>query len=198
MKFVCRPRVALLFPTLLCACSLAGAQENRQQPTQTIRVSVDRVNVGVIGTNHGGHFVEGLLRGDFRVFDNGIEQPLTGFAAIEEPAQVLLLIEAGPAVYLLESGHLQAAHALLDGLSAGDRIAMVKYAEAPQAILDFTAEKQAAAASFGQLRSEIDRKSTRLNSSHSQISYAVFCLKKKNPNNNVIATNVTATVDNDD
>src|SRR2546430_8946192 len=26
----------------------------------------------------------------------------------------------------------------------------------------------------------IDRKSTRLNSSHSQISYAVFCLKKKN------------------
>src|SRR6266478_7692508 len=27
---------------------------------------------------------------------------------------------------------------------------------------------------------EIDRKSTRLNSSHSQISYGVFCLKKKN------------------
>src|SRR2546430_10292766 len=26
-----------------------------------------------------------------------------------------------------------------------------------------------------------DRKSTRLNSSHSQISYAVFCLKKKKP-----------------
>src|SRR5256886_9832291 len=26
---------------------------------------------------------------------------------------------------------------------------------------------------------ETDRKSTRLNSSHSQISYAVFCLKKK-------------------
>src|SRR2546430_7537445 len=33
-----------------------------------------------------------------------------------------------------------------------------------------------------------DRKSTRLNSSHSQISYAVFCLKKKknhNPRNNI-------------
>src|SRR2546422_5769019 len=27
---------------------------------------------------------------------------------------------------------------------------------------------------------EIDRKSTRLNSSHGYISYAVFCLKKKN------------------
>src|SRR5688572_31761193 len=30
---------------------------------------------------------------------------------------------------------------------------------------------------------EPDRKSTRLNSSHSQISYAVFCLKKKNKKN---------------
>src|SRR2546427_9454041 len=29
------------------------------------------------------------------------------------------------------------------------------------------------------IRDQEDRKSTRLNSSHSQISYAVFCLKKK-------------------
>src|SRR5206468_4805105 len=30
-----------------------------------------------------------------------------------------------------------------------------------------------------------DRKSTRLNSSHDQISYAVFCLKKKKQNNSI-------------
>src|SRR3712207_7854812 len=30
-----------------------------------------------------------------------------------------------------------------------------------------------------------DRKSTRLNSSHANISYAVFCLKKKNNSSNV-------------
>src|SRR5688572_32247400 len=34
----------------------------------------------------------------------------------------------------------------------------------------------------------IDRKSTRLNSSHSQISYAVFCLKKKNEKNKTTIT----------
>src|SRR2546427_11328134 len=33
-----------------------------------------------------------------------------------------------------------------------------------------------------QSRRRRDRKSTRLNSSHSQISYAVFCLKKKKKN----------------
>src|SRR2546430_6673056 len=37
-----------------------------------------------------------------------------------------------------------------------------------------------------------DRKSTRLNSSHSQISYAVFCLKKKNNDskNTIVAQQV--------
>src|SRR2546430_3430223 len=34
------------------------------------------------------------------------------------------------------------------------------------------------------LDGRVDRKSTRLNSSHSQISYAVFCLKKKKQNHN--------------
>src|SRR2546427_3567319 len=33
-----------------------------------------------------------------------------------------------------------------------------------------------------------DRKSTRLNSSHSQISYAVFCLKKKKNKNQRVST----------
>src|SRR2546430_3568495 len=41
----------------------------------------------------------------------------------------------------------------------------------------------------------LDRKSTRLNSSHSQISYAVFCLKKKKivnyiPNNDICTTSM--------
>src|SRR2546430_12592858 len=32
---------------------------------------------------------------------------------------------------------------------------------------------------YNEFTRDLDRKSTRLNSSHSQISYAVFCLKKK-------------------
>src|SRR2546430_12417480 len=38
----------------------------------------------------------------------------------------------------------------------------------------------------------IDRKSTRLNSSHSQISYAVFCLKKKSDMNTPPTTDFIA------
>src|SRR2546430_10304859 len=38
-----------------------------------------------------------------------------------------------------------------------------------------------------------DRKSTRLNSSHSQISYAVFCLKKKKHTRHITAVSIHMT-----
>src|SRR2546430_12014585 len=41
--------------------------------------------------------------------------------------------------------------------------------------------------------SDADRKSTRLNSSHSQISYAVFCLKKKKTNTQPTVTHARHT-----
>src|SRR2546430_12973081 len=42
------------------------------------------------------------------------------------------------------------------------------------------AEPEASPGEWKFISDKEDRKSTRLNSSHSQISYAVFCLKKKN------------------
>src|SRR2546430_5627536 len=49
-------------------------------------------------------------------------------------------------------------------------------------------EATARVRSFGSQKAVMrDRKSTRLNSSHSQISYAVFCLKKKKKTNLQIA-----------
>jgi len=135
---------ALLGTFVLCVCSFTEAQDNQQQPNQTIRVNVDRVNVGVIVTDHSGQFVEGLRREDFRVFDNGIEQPLTGFAAIEEAAQVLFLIEAGPAVHLLGKNHVRASNTLLSNLSPNDRVAIASYSRSPELLLDFTPDKPTA------------------------------------------------------
>src|SRR2546430_3602648 len=49
---------------------------------------------------------------------------------------------------------------------------------------DTFVEESNLSSNVSQLRKALgeDRKSTRLNSSHSQISYAVFCLKKKKQN----------------
>ncbi|HXJ04573.1 MAG TPA: VWA domain-containing protein [Candidatus Acidoferrum sp.] len=126
-----------------------------QQTAQTspdIHVSVDRVNVGVVVTDSRGQFVGGLSRKDFHIFDDGAEQPITDFLSVDGPAQVLILIEAGPAVYLLQGAHLQAVHALLAGLAPSDRVAIARYNEAAEPILNFTPDKLVAAGALDQLQ----------------------------------------------
>jgi Ca-activated chloride channel homolog len=129
----------LLF--LLFVESLSQAQE---QQTPPIRVNVNRVNVGVTVTDSEGHFVEGLRREDFQILDNDVEQPITDFLSVEEPAQLLLLIESGPAVLFLSTNHLLAADALLASLAPTDRVALATYSKTPQLLVDFTANKTAA------------------------------------------------------
>jgi Ca-activated chloride channel homolog len=167
-----------LIGILLIAAAHAPATRGQQQspasttealPQEPIRVTVERVNVGVLVTDTSGKFVETLRREDFHVFDNGIEQPLTDFLAMEEPAQALLLIEAGPAVYLLEGGHLQAARAFLDGLARDDRVAVIKYDNAPQGLIDFTADKPAVAATFDDLSFNLGFGSLNLSTSLSKV-----------------------------
>ena len=144
------------YAVALVACGFllvpaALSQEPGQKPAD-IRVHVDRVNVGTVVTNSRGEFVGGLHREDFHLFDNGVEQPITDFLNVDEPAQILLLIEAGPAVYLLQGSHLQAVHALLDGLSPSDQLAIARYNEGAEPILNFTSDKTVAAGSLEQLR----------------------------------------------
>jgi Ca-activated chloride channel homolog len=157
MRFRESPRVAwlsvLYLPfVVLFPPPLMRAQEPVATPAGPIRVSVDRVNVGVVVTDARGNFVGGLHREDFHILDDGAEQPVTDFADISEPTQVLLLVEAGPAVYFLEAGHVRAAYALLEGLSSGDRVAVVKYDSRPQGVLDFTTDKQAAESALNNVR----------------------------------------------
>src|SRR5260221_10967797 len=52
------------------------------------------------------------------------------------------------------------------------------------------AHQDEVAVSQAQQALHVDRKSTRLNSSHTVISYAVFCLKKKKKNRTVINEDV--------
>jgi len=100
-----------------------------------------KVDVSVLDKH--GDFVSGLMLKDFQVTDNGAPQPIVYFRPVEAPAQVLVLIETSPAVYLIHNQHLVAAYALLDGLAADDEVAVVTYDQSPRAVMGFTADKSA-------------------------------------------------------
>lgn len=133
----------------LLAAWCAVEAHAQDPPAETIRREVARVNVGAIVTDSQGRLVEGLGPADFRVFDNHAEREITGFLSMDEPAQVALLIESGPAVLALGKNHLEAAGILLDSLAPADRVALLSYSKGPQMLLDFTADRAAARAALG-------------------------------------------------
>ncbi|MGD0404485.1 MAG: VWA domain-containing protein [Candidatus Acidiferrales bacterium] len=127
--------------------------EQRLSPADPIRVGVYRVDVGVTVTDALGHFMKGLHRGDFRVFDDGAEQPVTEFIPIEDPAQLVFMVECGPAAYFRGDSQLHAAETLLNSISPNDRVAVVGYSQTPQLILDFTTDKRRAQSALHDLTS---------------------------------------------
>jgi Ca-activated chloride channel family protein len=164
MRFAQRILLTILFH--VCASRHAVSQKPVvTEPAQTIRVDVQRVNVGVIVTDAKGHFIRGLKREDFRVFDNNIEQPITEFATVDEPAQILLLVEAGPAVYFLQDAHIFAADAMLQGLASSDQVAIARYDFAPAPILPFTTSKAVAQAALSGIRFNLGFSQLNLSSS---------------------------------
>src|SRR5690606_40941627 len=69
-----------------------------------------------------------------------------------------------------------------DTLSSSDQRRAVRFYSDPHLAQDVRQSSRDADKRFWKSYSDYgDRKSTRLNSSHVKISYAVFCLKKKNP-----------------
>jgi Ca-activated chloride channel family protein len=163
-----RPRVSalpgFLIATVFLSCFAlceTRARESTQQAQPAIRSTAELVKVDVSVADKHGNFASGLEQSNFRILDNGVERPIAFFAPVEAPAQVLVVVETSPAVYLIHNQHLFAAYELLAGLGADDQVALITYDQSPHAILAFTPDKSSLNAALGQIQYTLG--STQLN-----------------------------------
>jgi len=127
---------------LFLAISSSGAQDSALPNQSPLRATTELVKIDTSVVDKTGNFVNGLTRESFRVLDNNEERPVSAFVSTDTPAQMLVMIETSPAVYLVQNEHLVAAYSLLDGLSPDDRVALVTYDQVPRKVLDFTQDKR--------------------------------------------------------
>ena len=146
----------LAFAFILCiGCFKAPAspaQEPGQESQPALRATTELVKIDVTVQDKHGNFLEGLVQNNFRVSEDNNAQRIAFFAPAEAPAQVLVMVETSPAVYLIHEQHLSAVTALLDGLAADDQVALVAYDRGPRPILGFTQEKAGLAAALPQIQ----------------------------------------------
>ena len=145
-----------LFVVAVLACGASApesrAQESDANAAKPLVASTEIVKVDTSIVDNHGNFVGGLAQSNFRILDNGTPQPIAFFIPVDAPAQVLVMMETSPAVYLIHNQHLVAAYALFDGLAADDQVALVAYDQAPREILKFTTDKSALLAALGGLQ----------------------------------------------
>jgi VWFA-related protein len=147
-------RKTKLHALLLCCLGVAGLGSAQEplRPGNAIRINVNRVNVGVTVTSSSGSFVKGLEAKDFQIFDNDAEQPVTEFMSMEDPNQVLVLVETGPAAYAVAKNELDGLDTLMDALSPQDRIGVATYAQGPQMLKAFSADRESAKDAIRKIR----------------------------------------------
>ncbi len=138
----------------LCCAGLVFSPVSRAQdtpPAAQIKSQVEIVGVNASVTDARGNFVTGLQKENFRILDDGTERPVNFFDPVEAPAQVFVLVETSPAVYLIHTQHLIAVASLFDGLAESDQFALASYSQSIRLILPITSDKALLAGAFNHL-----------------------------------------------
>ena len=142
-----RRRCRLKFLTVLALVSFSAqgvlAQQGQTVPAtqHPLEAKTELVKLDVTVLDKQGDFVDGLEQKSFRILDAGVERPVTFFAPVTAPADVVILLETSPAVYLFQDAHIAAAYSLLGGLAADDEVALVTYSDVPQSVVPFTTNR---------------------------------------------------------
>ena len=139
-----------VFLVCLFPSGLGAAQHLVPPQMPPLRSATELVKLDVSVLDQSGKFAAGLTAHDFRVLDDGIEQPVAFFSPVQSPAQILVMLETSPAVYLIRNEHIAGAYALLEGLAPDDQVALATYDAAPHGILGFTEDKAALQAALSQ------------------------------------------------
>jgi Ca-activated chloride channel family protein len=147
-------RVALVLAVLTVAgqpAALAQTAESTPptavQPTSpgrgTFKSSVELVALSVTVTDQGQKYVAGLLENDFAVFEDGVKQDVSFFAAGEIPIDLMLLLDTSASMIDKMPIAQEAALGVLRKLRDGDRAAIVGFNEGVKVLQGLTGDRSA-------------------------------------------------------
>jgi len=109
----------------------------------SLRVDVPEVTVDVgVLLEKTGQFVPSLKPGNFRVYENGVEQKVVGFKRVEAPITALLLCEFASTNYNFIYDMRNAAWSFAQQLRPQDYVAMMTFDMRTQIVTDFTQDKR--------------------------------------------------------
>ena len=122
--------------------------DKTKQPAESVpsfKSDVINVTVDVAVLDNKGHFIPGIPRGNFRILEDNVPQPVTGFNLGEAPMTVAMVIEFSNKFqsYYSQTWYqtLMASWGFLQTLKPEDYVAIVAYDMRSEILCDFTNDK---------------------------------------------------------
>jgi len=120
----------------------AGRAGDRDAQTvdddEVVRVETSEVLLPVTVRDASGRLVSDLTREDFRVYEDGREQPLSGLALRQVPVDVALLVDSSSSVAANFEDFRRAADEFAGRIAPEDRFSLVKFDDRVELLLDWT------------------------------------------------------------
>jgi Ca-activated chloride channel family protein len=122
----------------------------------TFKADIDLVTVDVAVLDNKGHFIPGIPKGNFRILEDNVPQPVKSYATGEAPMTVCMVIEFSNRFqqYWSEAWYqtLTASYGFLETLKKDDYVAVVAYDMRSEILSDFSADKRKAQEAMQRLR----------------------------------------------
>lgn len=133
--------VCLLLAGLATIQARQTPGQQKPNPSQSIQVEVDMVSLPVVVTTRDGRRVTNLTRSDFQVFEDGLQQNITGFGTTDEPVDVLLAIDTSGSVEQKLGRIQKAAITFVNELHPDDEVAVMSFAHDVELLEDFSIDR---------------------------------------------------------
>ncbi len=100
------------------------------------------VMVDAVVRDRNGRPIDNLQREDFRVFEDGTEQPITSFSQDKLPLAVALVVDRSGSIGFVMRQLRRAAYQTLSQLKPDDQVALFAFADQALRLEDLTTDRQ--------------------------------------------------------
>ena len=106
-----------------------------------IRVNTTLVSIPVSVMDRDGRYVPNLLKDDFRIWEDGVEQDVAFFQSVDKPFSVVLMLDTSPSTQFRLEDIQDAAITFVNQLRADDRVMVVSFNDDIKVLSEFTTDR---------------------------------------------------------
>lgn len=119
----------------------ANAGPEEVEAGDVIKVDTTLVTLPVSVTDRNGRYIPNLTKGDFRLWEDGVEQQVAFFSSVDKPFSVVLVLDTSGSTRFKIEEIQDAAIAFVGQLRSDDRVMVVSFDDDIRVLTEFTSDR---------------------------------------------------------